>query len=134
MTQQTTFGPTKQETSLVESVTARLASRMLATPASEFLTPQDLAKHPTFTSFPHFGGFTFYHETELSILNALSGTVGMTMLNSDIKEDHSYAFFPNMGDRPSPLLIMGLLKVLHANGYHVATAYHQMLFGIKTPA
>jgi hypothetical protein len=123
-----------QESTMIESVTARVTAKMLATPVTDFMTPDVLAKHPTFTSMKHFAGFTFYHETELKIVNALSGTVGMFMLNSDIKDDHSYAFFPNLGERVSPLLLLSILKVLNANGYHVATAYHQMLFGIKTPA
>lgn len=123
-----------QEAALLGSVTSRITDRMLATPPADFMTPKELAKHKTFTKMPHFKGFTFHHDTELAHLNALSGTVGMSLLNSDIKEDHSYAFFPDLGERVSPMLIMSILKVLHANGYHVATAYHQMLFGIKTPA
>lgn len=127
-----------QEATLLKSVTERFTSKMLATPVTHFMTPKDLAKHPTFTKMPYFVGFTFHHETDLKHLNTLqskpSGSVGMSLLNSDIKEDHSYTFFPDLGERVSPMLLMSILNILNANGYHVATAYHQMLFGIKTPA
>lgn len=123
-----------QESTLLKSVTERVTANMLATPVTAFMTPQELAKHPTFANIPNFDGFKFHHETELANLNALSGTVGMFILNTSIKEDHSYSFFPDLGSQVSPVLLFELIKVLHANGYHVARSYHHMLFGIKTPS
>lgn len=121
------------EATLLESVTTRITAKMLATSPADFMTPKEMAKHKIFTKMPHFNGFTFHQESNIGHLNSLSGTVGMSLLNSDIKEDHSYTFFPDLGERVSPMLILSILKVLHSHGYHVATAYHQMIFGIKTP-
>lgn len=122
-----------QETTLLESVTSRITDRMLATPPADFMTPKEMSKHKTFTKMPHFNGFTFHQALDVGHLNSLSSTVGLSLLNSDIKEDHSYTFFPDLGERVPPMLILSILKVLHLKGYHVATAYHKMLFGIKTP-
>jgi hypothetical protein len=133
-TETTKFGPSAEEDASLSLMSSRISSRMLETPITAFLNPVELAKHQTFTSIPYFTGFKFYHETEIEQSEPLYGAVGFTMLNMDIKEDHSYAFFPNLGDRISPQLLARIVKVLNANGFHTALAYNKMLFGIKTPA